>query len=513
MKFFRYLFLLLFPLCLHAQETTLPAQQAELATYLPSAASVKGLRYTLEHTVHSYYKDPARNEIILLLKKDKEINIGTHGELVVFNMDKGTVKWRTGINTFRIFITAQHIITSEKGSTHCYLRVGGKQAWSKMDATVKYVDEAKGIVLTDYIRGLNLHSGKTMWQRYLPARYNWEDLAVCDDSSVVIATGGLYKINLYTGKGWSSASYTSRSEYDVPEALGIVPPVPAYLGERVPEIKNQPDVWRSTTSNLVLHEGKVYHANNTRLICADLQTGDLLWSSALVRKTGISKIAVDGPQVILANTNTVAPDRNTVKRYGMTSYLMWLNLADGASLHNMAISMPYDVRDVSLVENEGLFLYDSAIARGAPFKANPEETMQVVFDSLKHYSFATHPFRLAGTESTWFRLYGGNHCMPYDATANNEIVMHTSVGIAAINDALEMSIDEYAPAAYSSDDHLALLFVGGRNRIADKRTRDNEGMYEITFQTPEANRGFIHNGHLYIVDVQTISVIPLQEPK
>lgn len=493
MRFFQlFILYLLFPATGKAQDNTLPFQSLELATYLPTATAIKGYQYSLPYNAHSYYADKEHKELIVLLKVEKEINVGKSGELLVWDLEKSVVKWRTKVNTFNLFITTAYIITSEKGNTHCYRRTDGKQMWKKTDARIQYIDEAKGVVLTDYIRGLNIHTGKTIWQRYLPGDHNWEDVEQVDDSSVIVATGGLYKLNLYTGKGWSTSQLTDKSEFDPHNAIGVISPGRSFPDVRIPELEKQPPLTKTTTSGITTDGNTIYFATNRRLLCLDKETGTLLWEAKLpYEKTAISSLHIGEQDIVYMYEGKVSNRSGIIKRYGFP-YLVTYNKESGEQ-KNAVIFPEGNINDAKLSGTRMIVLGEGVI-----YACDLATT-------AKPYTFATagnnyhflqgEGFRIS-KEGSDKNLTEDNCCYIYNSEQG---VIHFEKNFFAIT-----NLTGEQMSTVSTYKNYELLYNGKNSINKNDKT---------IIQTPDGNKGFIFADKLYVVDSTTLSEIPLAEPK
>jgi outer membrane protein assembly factor BamB len=486
MKFLRCLFFLLLPLSLAAQKGAVPlaSQVVELATYIPTATPIKGSRYLLPAQVHSYFYDSAKREIVLVLKKEKEINIGAVAELMVFDMVTGNVKWSLGINTFNVFVTGRYIISSENGNTHCYHRADGKQAWKKTDANIKYIDERTGIVLTDYIRALDINSGKIRWQKYLPLKYNWEDIVRADDSCVIIAAGGLYKINLQTGKGWSSSEITTRDEFEIPAAIGLVPAIEYFPKQTVQEISNRPRCRRTVSSGIVTEGNLIYLATNRRIMALDRETGNLSWQAALpADHSSMSSLYISGDDLLLVNEGQIAGRTGIVKKHGQP-YLSAFNKETGTQQYIRETGIEGPVVDIEVTEGRAALLYADAL------QIHDIKTGQTIYSDIKtvnnhHFIRSAYSYPDAVANQTCCYVYTGGRDARFhslDGKTSYELLTKDLATVKEYND--------------------VQLLYNGVNSI-----RKNK---EIIIKTPEANRGFVSGGKLYIVDINLLSVVPLE---
>ncbi len=494
MKFFHlFILFILFPFIGNAQTNTLPFQSLELATYPTTATAIKGFQYTLPYNAHSYYFDNEHKEVIILLKIEKEINVGKSGEMLVWDLEKSIIKWRAKINTFNLFITSQYIITSEGGNSHCYRRTDGKQTWMKTDAHVRYIDEAKGIILTDYIRGLNIHTGKTLWQRYLPGKYNWESLAQLDDSSVVVATGGLYKINLYTGKGWSTSQITDKGEFDAHNAIGSIAPLKKFPNVRIPEIGKHPSLTKTTTSDIAIDGNTIYFATNKRMLSLDKESGALLWEAKLpYEKTGISSLHIGEQSIVYLNEGKVSNSSGMQKRYGVP-YLVTYNKESGDQ-KNAVIFPEGSVNDAKLSGERMIVLGEGVIyACDLATTAKP----YTFATAGNNYHFIQGDGFHINKEGREEKITEDNCCYIYNSEQG---VIHFEKNFFAITKLTGEDIS--ANSTYKNYE----LFYNGNNTVSNTTPKS-------IVQTPAANKGFIFADKLYIVDGTTLSEIPLAQPR
>jgi outer membrane protein assembly factor BamB len=449
------------------------------------------MQYQLPYNAHSYYIDTTRKELLLLLKVEKEISLSTPYQVMLFDLDKNNVKWTANSNTPNIYITAPYIFTSGNGNTRCYRRSDGKQMWSKMDATIKYIDERKGVLLTDYIRGLNMHTGKTMWQRYLPGKYNWEDIKVVDDSSLIFVAGGIYKVNLYTGKGWSANDITSKNEFVPADAIGIIPQTPHYPLVSVPEIDNIPAVWRTTTSGILVSDNTLYVATNKRILSLDKETGKQLWQTLLPENTGITSLYLHDNKLLLLNEGKIASTSGIEKKYGI-AYVCVLEKETGLPGKTYTIPSNGPINEIKT--------YDGKI-------------MMLSFNAINIYDIPTnriYTFPTAGDnrhvledERYYIKDEGGNRMI---TTNDCCFIYNSEQGIFNI-DKNFFSIRNMEKDQVSSVDIYGKmqLFYNGANSIYNGNKH--------LIQTPASNKGFIVKNNLYIIDANTLSVIPVAEPK
>ena len=491
MKFLRYIAIIIsLPYALFAQQSgsVLPALVGELATYVPTSTPVNGQKYVFPGDIYSYYTDAAKNEIIVVVKKEKEINIGSVAEIYVFDMSKALVKWSTSLNSMNVYVTNRYILSSEGNNTRCYDRASGKQLWKKTDANITYIDEQKGLVLTDYIRALDLQSGKVRWQKYMPARYKWEDIKVVDDSSVIVASGGLYRINLYTGKGWNTNEITGKDEFEIPSAIGIVPGSTTFPVQHVKEINSQVPPDRGTTSNIVTDEDEVYIATNKRLLSVSKADGTLRWITDLPWSTGISSLYTDGDQLHLVAHGKIADRSGTGKKYGK-AYIATYSRKDGNKLAVEDLGADGAVNQVMAKPggDKFLLLFDKAI--------------------------------YAWKESKKGRFSLGDDTTTYRGLADEDLFCQSlrdnyKDGLYLVSSRNKLSYFDWSPTLthFSAADAMVCKTYGNytvQYNGANSVVRANE---EI-IKTPKTNMGFVHNDKLYILTSQSLSVIPIAVPK
>lgn len=492
MKFLYAYILILLPCIVRGQGRTLPAQAKELATYIPTASRITGMQYQLPYNAHSYHLDSAKKELLVIfLLHHKERPTSAPYEIMLFDLEKNTVKWRLHSKTSNVYMTTAYVLTSMNGSTKCYRRADGKQMWSKSDANVKYIDEQKGIILTDYVRGLNIHTGKTIWQRYKTGLRNWEDIEIVNDSSIILAAGGIYSINLYTGKGWSANDITTKDEFEPADAIGIIPTAPHYPAVPVSVTTNTPAIWRTTTSGILVNDNIMYIATRKRVMSIDKSSGKLLWQTLLPDSTGITSLYLQDDKLVLLNEGKVAYSSGIEKRYG-SPYIVVLDKNTGIPGKSYAVPTIGHINETKFYDGRIMMLSLNAIN----IFDIPTNRMYSFGTAGENYHVLQDDVHYMNDEGGNRKITAGDCCYIYNSEQNVIHIDKNFFSITNVEKGKVSSVDEYG--------RIQLFYDGDNNVYRD-------GKHLV--QTPATNKGFIVNEHLYIVDKNTLSVIPLSETR
>src|SRR5690606_1196566 len=75
------------------------------------------------------------------------------------------------------------------------------------------------------LEGIDLITGKPIWQREISREYSWNDVFYLNDSILLIAAAGLHTLNIFDGTGWDYNTITGKKDYTasaIGTGLGIV---------------------------------------------------------------------------------------------------------------------------------------------------------------------------------------------------------------------------------------------------------------------------------------------------
>ena len=144
-----------------------------------------------------------------------------------------------------------------------------------------YKYRAMNADFSDKLEGINLSDGKILWTKEIEKDYGWNDVKKLDDTTILITSSGLHKINLNTGEGWSYEASTGRNDYKgtiAANILGAALMVTTGSGF----VSYGKDVVRNLVSNTLYNDKDqaVYLASRDKLVKLNMN-GEKLWEKEL----------------------------------------------------------------------------------------------------------------------------------------------------------------------------------------------------------------------------------------
>ncbi|UZO80949.1 hypothetical protein NBT05_00340 [Aquimarina sp. ERC-38] len=148
---------------------------------------------------------------------------------------------------------------------------------------------------------IDLKTGDLKWQREVNNEFGWNDLIHLNDSTIVISSNGLHKINLKNGDGWDYKTKTGKKDYTaavVENTLGTIAGV--LTGTFVSTSAH--NIVRNVVSNVETEDSNFYLSSEEQIAKLDGKTGEVIWKNVFDKNTSSrSNIFLDDEKVYLLN--------------------------------------------------------------------------------------------------------------------------------------------------------------------------------------------------------------------
>ena len=281
--------------------------------------------------------------------------IQPYGKLVGWEMRTGAVRWAQDVRYPRIVARFNSVnfcgdilVQSDGVRNRCFDAATG-ELLSENRCRLYYLSD-EGIALgygknRSCLKGIDLRTGRELWERELKCRGGSWNQVVAGDSAVLVSAEGLHWVDLYSGKGWSRPFRTYSNPLTASEiALSVLTCGFGLLFLNA-------DAKFYLTSNLLfstsmLSEPVLYQASCDSLFAFD-RDGGVLWATPLPdRKSGVSRIYETDTTVVLVHKGLSDGVRGLIP-YG-AAYLAAFDKKNGRR-------MLFE----SLAENKGDAVYSS----------------------------------------------------------------------------------------------------------------------------------------------------------
>ena len=336
-KFISQLFILIgFGLFGQSSDIHVTSKQKVIGQNLLTQQDISATEYQFPKDIYGRYLDSTSGNLTLQLRKLKknEKSYGLRGELIGFNLYSNTVNWSRKINyTTENVWQNGHLITISKNNKVFYLDdKTGEELWN--DKNDLYFADKENEIGIQYlnndknqIQGIDLKSGNVLWQRELSREYGWNETKKLNDSTILIASGGLHTLNLKNGKGWDYNTITGKKDYTetiAKNAAGLV--LGALTGTAI--ISTGPNLVRNVASNILLEGDYIYFASKEKISKLNTATGEIIWSFTLDEtSTSRSSLTLKDNMVYLINKG-YANFGNRIIKFG-NPFILALNSQTG----------------------------------------------------------------------------------------------------------------------------------------------------------------------------------------
>lgn len=259
-----------------------------------------------------------------------------------------------------------------KGKNYCVDKTTGERLWSATIDVFHVVDGydigigcKSGATEATTLYGIDLKTGKILWQRSVRPNNGWEKLAYVNDSTVIIQMAGLHQIDVTTGKGWDVNMKTAASSTGANVAVGTAAFAFGLVGGAIAGIiagtSSNPQSLNNASSNILIDGDDVYFAARDRLYRFD-KKGKTVWKHQLdEEKISNSFLFFRNDGLFMLNEGSLATSEARLK-FGHP-YISSIDKESGEFLFIADITPSYDLifNDFLIKEEAVGFISDKEI--------------------------------------------------------------------------------------------------------------------------------------------------------
>ena len=185
---------------------------------------IKAAEYVFPERIYDSYIDTISKTVTMQLRGMNDNGRWLNrGKIALYDLTDKKIKWTKNIayhkNSVEQF--GSTIMFGGLSKHFCLNIETGKNLW-KTKNRIRFVDPVTNIGVgyqlelghqTDMLEGINLKTGKSIWQREVNRDYGWNNLFQINDSEWLIASAGLHTIDIRNGLGWSYHAATGEKDY------------------------------------------------------------------------------------------------------------------------------------------------------------------------------------------------------------------------------------------------------------------------------------------------------------
>lgn len=425
---------------------------AEVGQDLTTNTAIQGIEYAFPNHLYRYKANLLNNQLMVSLRESNKNDKywKPSGTLFAYNPSTEQTKWSHKVNFNKVghYFNDDIVIERDGLKSSRLDPETGNKLWTSKGTLLDLPNPQLALTFSfsgnsSTINGIDLATGKTLWQRKLLQPYV-EGLQKLNDSTLMVFSSGLYIINLNDeGKGWDirrvmSATKTDFNKVGGAFVLGLISG--ALTGFSY--IPNPSSVYSDISSNVLQENNEFYFATANKLERYKIN-GTYLWSKPVNEKTASrSHLFKVGDKLCQINFGH-AINYGIPKRYGKP----FLATYDTETGEQLAIKMLENDKDFIVshsIQNDKIYLlYKNALEMhelvGDEFILRQKTTMA---NQTKMYSFASK------------KLYIKNDTTYYALTNDSP----TNFVVTEENELLELD-DDFLVKRKISQDSLYLLYL------------------------------------------------------
>ena len=373
------LWMLLVPVLLWGQESLEPERiqvdSVNMGYDCIIGDSIKAAVYRFERTIGSVEAVDTASSIVVINQREISRNgrsLKAWGSIMAFDLEKGTLLWELPekyLVAHSLWFDNGYLIRFGPMSTTRIDMATGQELWNtKMQMFNVVCSDSTDLVVglgyrisklmlspDDPMRGVNLNDGTQLWKRRISPWGGWHGYFHLNDTTLIVMMGGLHRIDLRTGEGWSYWAETAHNN---------LPPrkYRYYWGSVSQNNTMEEDNFVQTSgayvvgqlcSNTCQIDSVLYWATRDSIVALSVEDGSVFWRTALPQEAGSSSsLYLTDSTVFLVNEGSAVFYNRYYGVYGRP-FLAAFDRKDG----KITMLQMIDQRNLSIIDHA--FLDDS----------------------------------------------------------------------------------------------------------------------------------------------------------
>jgi hypothetical protein len=408
--------------------------------------------YTFSDRIHNFKIDTTRNLFFVELRniKSNGKQYQKKGKAFLINSQNNRVLWERKINYSkeRIHKMENYILLTNKKTTDIIDINELYQPTLSLKNSIYYIDFINNIGIgykglgffgevylqgtpvkySKTLEGIDLKSGKVLWQRDFAPEKSFDDLWPLSDSVYIVRASGLHTVNVHTGKGWDYTGIT--------------------LDENFKRVGNYVFGVKGIQSNVIIDSLHIYFATKEKVSCLT-QEGEILWSTALpINKTSKSRMFLQNDILYMINYGYV--NFSSQKHPYGAPYIAAFDLQTGKELFFTMIDVEKEKPIVHFkVDNDTcLLLFKDRIDRYSLSDGTLNFTKQFDLDKTNYFSSFAGIRAYIQTDSIYQPLIQTDTTKHYILNASVDIITYNN----HFNEIKKTSVEELYSYFYRIND-------------------------------------------------------------
>lgn len=289
------------------QVESIKVSTAQVGVSAISVNSLVARTFNLTYPLYDYKADTVTKQLIFSARQRGESSTSTYlsrGFFAALSSVTDSLKWINESSLYDVKISGNNLLLSNEVRSVKYNKVRGYDEL-RFDSKIFYTlpKYNHGFmydrVQENVLHCVNLTTGSTSWSCSIPMTENWVDTQYLNDSTLLVAAGGLHAIGARSGLLWSfpltTAVKTNRSFVYSNAKYTTIQQISSVI-----KTSSDDNMVSQIASNILQDAGRIYFASKEKLI-AVTHAGALAWqvdlknyptSRMLISKTDSTLILV-----------------------------------------------------------------------------------------------------------------------------------------------------------------------------------------------------------------------------
>ncbi|MDR3679356.1 MAG: PQQ-binding-like beta-propeller repeat protein [Flavipsychrobacter sp.] len=357
MKYIIALLILLSPVLTFAQDFSFSYSTIEAGTNLQNDSPIKAIEFSFPYDVYRYDLDPVKNELFILLRKVKGVNYKDEGYFALIDLNTNKVKWSRRTTWFDFVSTKGYYQVKTFEKIYCYNKENDSLIWTRNNDMAYLDPESYTYFRYSRVISIDPATGEERWKkkRQIDLVSGVEELMYLNDSILLVALQGIHTININDGSGWNYKLKTSKNNYGLMIASGLLGVV---TGGAINGISSAaftgPQVKTGMSSGMMLDGDSIYFASRNELVCLNTK-GKKVWGVNYGEDAtlGSPMLFNMGDNIVIMNRGFAYRDGNEVQ--ADAPFIAAYNKITGAQVYQINFDNKERVRSFYL-NNDTLFL-------------------------------------------------------------------------------------------------------------------------------------------------------------
>ncbi|MFA8300881.1 MAG: hypothetical protein ACEPOV_12010 [Hyphomicrobiales bacterium] len=335
--------------------------------------------------------------IFLLQQRSNRKVFKNRGKYVVYDLNNNKLLWyrKQNILQSRTLHRGNFIFYLKDRSTKCLDFYTGEKLLSSDQSFIetRYNDkialgylEVSGTV---YLEGVSLVKGSSFgigfWNRKAKRASSINDIRQVNDSTLLVHCGGLHKIDMKSGRGWSYDARTEISNRGLVIASAIVSGVVGGLTGAYFYPVSAPNVLSSLCSDILEDEDHYYFASRDNIAKISKDNGQVLWVTNFPKKyASKSELMIHDGKVVMLNYG-VGNFGGKYEEYGKM-FLSAYDINNGEEKYFILLDSCLGINDIRKLKDNILI---GGVKKGFKISLSDGEIIEKDFFENSHDYFST----------------------------------------------------------------------------------------------------------------------------